>query len=538
MIVALYARVSTTKQAEKDLSIPDQIRQIKEWCKREGHSIAAEYVEEGASATDDKRPVFQRMIGEACSGTRPFDCIVVHSLSRFFRDLYEFVFYERKVNKAGVKIISITQQTGDDPAGVMARKIFSLFDEYQSKENAKHTLRAMMENARKGFFNGSTPAFGFKTEEVPIPGNGGMKKRLVIDAGEAEIVKKVFDLYVNGDKGRALGMYGVARCLNEKGILIRGRRWTNGRVNELLRNPIYIGKYYFNKKMHKTGERKPEKEWILINVDSIIDEDVFKTVEGRREARNPVNVPPRIVNSPTLLTGLLKCGYCGAGMTLATGKGGRYRYYKCTTRIKKGIGCKGQNIPMEKLDDVVLRSLADKVFTPRRVGSMVRGLIERVKRSRGDQTEKFKKLNKELDEVQKGTDRLYEAVQKGLLPLDSSLTERAHKLKARREGILIEIAGIKREQEIPVKTIGEAQVDGFCRALKSKFFDRTSNFGKEYLKLLVDEIRVEQRQIRIRGSYSALAHVLSKKKLGNPESVPSFGDVWLPGQDSNLQPSG
>ena len=538
MIVALYARVSTTKQAEKALSIPDQIRQIKDWCKREGHGVAAEYIEEGASATDDKRPVFQRMISEACSGSSSFDCIVVHSRSRFFRDLCEFVLYERKLNKAGVRIISITQQTGDDPAGEMARKIYSLFDEYQSKENAKHTLRAMMENARKGFFNGSIPPFGFKTEEVPIPGNRGMKKRLVIDDGEAEIVKKVFDLYLNGDKGRTLGMYGVARCLNEKGIPCRGRRWNSGRVNELLGNPIYIGNYYFNKKVHKTGERKPEKEWILINVDAIIDENVFKRVEGRRKARNPENVPPRVVNSPTLLTGLLKCGSCGAGMTLATGKGGRYRYYKCNTRIKKGVGCESQNIPVGRLDNLVLEALADKVFTPRRVGSMLKGLMERMKKSRGGQTEKLKRLNRELDEVQKGTDRLYEAVEKGLLPLDSTLTERAHKLKARREAILIEIAGIKREKEIPLRMIGETHVNGFCKALKSKFFDRASIFSKEYLKLLVDEIRVQQRQITIRGSYLALAHALSTKKLGNPEWVPSFGGVWLPGQDSNLQPSG
>src|SRR4030042_1424110 len=260
MIVALYARVSTTKQAEKDLSIPDQIRQIKDWCKREGHSIASEYIEEGASATDDKRPVFQRMINEACSSNHAFDCIVIHSLSRFFRDLYEFVFYERKLNKAGVKIISITQQTGDDPAGEMARKIFSLFDEYQSKENAKNTLRAMMENARKGFFNGSTPSFGFKTEEVPLLGNRGMKKGLVVDAGEADIDRKIFDLYLNGNKGQTLGMYGVARCLNEKGIMYRGDLWKSTRVNELLKNSAYIGKYYFNRKVNKPGERNRGKE--------------------------------------------------------------------------------------------------------------------------------------------------------------------------------------------------------------------------------------------------------------------------------------
>ena len=78
----------------------------------------------------------------------PFEAVIVHSLSRFFRDSLEFGLYERKLLKAGVKLISITQQTSDDPSGGMARKIFSIFDEYQSKENGKHTLRAMKENPR------------------------------------------------------------------------------------------------------------------------------------------------------------------------------------------------------------------------------------------------------------------------------------------------------------------------------------------------------------------------------------------------------
>ncbi len=91
---------------------------------------------------------------------------------------------------------------------------------------------------------------------------------------------------------------------------------------------------------------------------------------------------------------------------------------------------------------------------------------------------------------------------------------------------------------MPIKMIGEAQVDGFCKALKSKLLDKASNFGREYLKLLVDEIRIRGRLVSIRGSYSALAHIISTKKLGNPEWVPSFGSIWLPGQDSNLQPSG
>ena len=64
MKVALYARVSTTKQAEKDLSIPDQLRQMRAYCKNHKHIVVNEYREEGASATDDKRPVFQEMMGD------------------------------------------------------------------------------------------------------------------------------------------------------------------------------------------------------------------------------------------------------------------------------------------------------------------------------------------------------------------------------------------------------------------------------------------------------------------------------------------
>jgi hypothetical protein len=45
----------------------------------------------------------------------------------------------------------ITQEMGDDPMHVMMRQIMALLDEYQSKENAKHVLRALKENARQGF---------------------------------------------------------------------------------------------------------------------------------------------------------------------------------------------------------------------------------------------------------------------------------------------------------------------------------------------------------------------------------------------------
>ena len=145
---ALYLRVSTGRQADNDLSIPDQRRQAKAYCASRGWEIAADYVEPGASATDDRRPEFQRMIDAATTKPAAFDVIVVHSFSRFFRDQFQLEFYVRRLAKAGVRLVSITQELGDDPMSNMIRQIMALFDEYQSKENAKHTLRAMKENAR------------------------------------------------------------------------------------------------------------------------------------------------------------------------------------------------------------------------------------------------------------------------------------------------------------------------------------------------------------------------------------------------------
>jgi site-specific DNA recombinase len=83
---ALYLRVSTGRQADNDLSIPDQRRQAKAYCASRGWEIAADYVEPGASATDDRRPEFQHMIDAATSKPPAFDVILVHSFSRFFRD--------------------------------------------------------------------------------------------------------------------------------------------------------------------------------------------------------------------------------------------------------------------------------------------------------------------------------------------------------------------------------------------------------------------------------------------------------------------
>lgn len=100
----------------------------------------AEYVEPSAFVMDGNRPEFQKMIERATDDDRPFDVILVHSFSRFFRDAFGLEMYIRRLAKAGVRLVSATQELGDDPAQVMMRQVIALFDEYQSRENAKHVL--------------------------------------------------------------------------------------------------------------------------------------------------------------------------------------------------------------------------------------------------------------------------------------------------------------------------------------------------------------------------------------------------------------
>src|SRR5215471_14350405 len=313
---ALYMRVSTGRQADHDLSIPDQRSQLKLWCRANGHDVVAEFAEAGASAGDDRRPGFQQMIERACDGEHAFDLIVVHSYSRFFREAFEQEFYLRKLGKHGVRVVSITQPVGDEtePVHAMMRKVIALFDEYQSKENAS-----------QGFWNGATPPLGYKLIEVEKRGTK-IKKKLDIDPVEAETVRLIFKLYLCGDgSSGALGVKEIVKWLNGRGYRSRrGNSFGVGQVHKLLTNTVYIGRWKFNQASSKTGERKAENEVVEIPVPTIIEPDTFEQVQRQLQARSPKRQAPRVTTGPILLTGLAVCATCRGGMTLRTGtsKGG------------------------------------------------------------------------------------------------------------------------------------------------------------------------------------------------------------------------
>jgi len=536
MHVALYARVSTTRQADNDLSIPDQLRQLRAWCEINDHTAVQEFIEPGASATDDKRPVFQQMMTEALRKPPAFEVIVVHSFSRFFRDMIEFGVYEKRLKRNGVKIISITQQTSDDSAGEMARRLFSLFDEYQSKENAKHTSRAMCENARQGFFNGSRAPFGYKAVQTDISGSRGRKKkRLEVEEKEAMIVRHIYDLYLNGHQGRTMGIKEIVKHLTERGQLMRGSPWSIQKMHEILSSRAYLGEHYFNVRNSKTGEIRPPSDWIMLKAEPIIDQEIYDQAAALREARSPKKTPARRTSSPNLLTGLLKCG-CGHHITAVTGKSGRYHYYKCAARQSKGNhACESRNLPMDKLDETIVAQLADKVCTPERLNIIISELRKRSKNTKDAEQQRINFLNKQLSKSELAQRNLLTAIESGL-PFDEVTQKRAQELKAERESLLVELAGVRRSVAVPVDRILPSNIEAFSKAIRAKLKDK--NFAKRYLQLLVDEIVVDGDTATMRGSNAKLANAILQKKKGTSDKVPSFLCDWRARSDSNARPSG
>ena len=269
----------------------------------------------------------------------------------------------------------------------------------------------------------------------------------------------------------------------------------------------------------------------------IIRPERFDAVEQRRRMRAPDVTPPRIVSSPTLLTGLLKCAECGAGMTLATGKGGRYRWYKRNTRIGQSIhACTTPAVPMGKLDAAVLGALADKVLTVDRLKEMVPEPRSRMKTVQASQDEAVQTLQRELAELELGTSRLYEAVEKGILPMDSKLSDRAQKLKARRESILVEIAGARPAKEMPLASITGAQIAAFSEALRARLLEGGGGFAKWYLRPFVDEVRFDGERLKMRGGKAARLAAVAHREMSTAR-VPTSGPGWLGDPIDNIDPA-
>ena len=528
---ALYLRVSTARQAEHDVSIPDQRKQGEAYCASRGYRLAETYVEAGASATNDRRPEFQRMIEAGTGKPAPFDVVVVHSFSRFFRDHFELEFYVRKLAKNGVKLVSITQEMGDDPMHVMMRQIMALFDEYQSKENAKHVLRALKENARQGFWNGSLPPIGYRIIAAETRG-AKVKKKIDIDPLHAETVRLIFRLALEGDGASGpMGVKAITSHLNARRIFTRdGGRWGIGQVHRILTRRTYIGEHEFNRRT-KAKELKPQSEVVVVEVPPLIDRKTFDTVQTQLKARNPKAMPARVVSGPTLLTGICYCTKCGGAMTIRTGKSGRYRARQGET------GCEGRSIPMEKLDGVVIDHIEREFLNPDRLEIVLSSVLDRRQERTERRREHIAELSKRATEAELRLKRLYDAIEAGVSDLnDPALKDRIDGLRAVRDQAR---GDLERAQAMLNSATHQAitpqMVQQFATTARRRMRLDGGGYRRDHLRAFAQRVEVAEREVFIKGSKDQLLHALAgigggkSAALGVPTSVLN----WRKGWDSN-----
>jgi len=540
---ALYLRVSTTRQAEHDVSIPDQRRQGEAWCASHGYQLTETYVEAGASATNDKRPEFQRMIEAGTTKPAPFDVVVVHSFSRFFRDHFELEFYVRKLAKNGVKLVSITQEMGDDPMHVMMRQIMALFDEYQSKENAKHVLRAMKENARQGFWNGALPPVGYRIVAAEQRGSK-TKKKLEIDPLHADTVRMIYRLFLEGDGTTGpMGVKAIASYLNERRFFTRdGGRWGLAQIHTILTRTTYIGEHRFNTRSHKDRVKKDESEVAIMAVPPLIDRETFDAVQARLKARQPLVTPARVTSGPTLLTGICFCAKCGGAMTLRTGKGSTgalYRYYTCSTKARQGkTGCRGRTIPMDKLDDLVASHMEERLLQPKRLKTILANLLDRREDRAERRRQHLAELHKRITETDQRLGRLYDAIEGGMVDKDDTvLKDRIAGLKAIRDQAT---AAAERTQATLDSAGSEAisldMIDDFSRTARERLHLEGGGYRRDHLRAFAQRVEVADHEVRIMGSKSKLLRALVAASSVESAAFGVRSSVlkWRTRQDSNL----
>ena len=357
MRVAAYARVSSKEQAEKELSIPAQLNAIKKYCNDKGWKLVSEYIDEAKSAKTADRPAFQKMIGIARKQNRHFDVIIVHKFDRFSRSREDHVIYKALLKKQGVTVYSITEQTDPDtPHGFLLEGMLEVISEFYNMNLRNETLKGMTENARRGFHNGGAAPYGYQPKQI-LSNRGNPKTIWEPHPLESQIVKDVFDMYINQN----MGYKAIANELNNRGILTRlGKSWSYTSIWHFLHNEVYIGQRIWNKKDYVTNgvHRRPKDEWIIkANAhEPLVSRDLFNAVEQRSKDRtnNADAVKKKSKVSPFILRGLLLCPDCGNKMVTGSNSiksRGYTRYYHCGTYQRKGpVSCNRNPAPKDRLE--------------------------------------------------------------------------------------------------------------------------------------------------------------------------------------------
>lgn len=327
----IYARYSSSGQREE--SIEGQLRDCREYAKRYGITIIAEYCDRAYTGTSDNRPEFQKMIRDSAKGQ--FSAVITWKNDRFARSRYDSAIYKYRLKQNGVRIFYAKENIPEGPEGIILESLMEGFAEYYSANLSQNVKRGNRESALKLQTVGQT-VYGLRK---------GADKRFEIDPDTAPIVKRIFDEYISGRP--AVDIY---TDLNAEGFrTLRGNPFDKSAIRNILKNEKYKGVYDYAGVRDENG------------IPPIVDKETFDNAQKMLDRHHRAPAAKK-ENDGFLLTGKLFCGECGEPMTGDGGTsktGAVYSYYTCNGRRKKK--CKKERAPKKWIEDAVILHLADVI---------------------------------------------------------------------------------------------------------------------------------------------------------------------------------
>ena len=433
--VALYARVSTEEQKE-NFSLAAQLELLRKHAADSKFEVFDEYVDDGFSGTSFERPQFQRLMDD--SRQDKFQLILVYRVDRFFRNNKDLLNTVDELQGCGVSIRSITEPF--DTSNYLGKFVLSLFGSIAELERNTFMERSKMgklRRAREGYYSGSSPTkFGYKyTKET---------KKIEIDEKEAEIVKLAFELYNQPDssllkvtrKMRALGYKTKEKLLMREDV-----------IHNILRDSMYIGKWYANKHDSKTNGLKPEEEWIEVAVPKIVSEEAF--LKAQEYLNNRRNYSVRNAKYKYLLQGMVKCGDCGhtiAGaadkqMQLKNGKkyGPYFKlYYRCShffrNKFQRVVNCRMKYLQAGKLEDAVWNAVGKIFQNPYLIEQAITNGEEVRKLDKETAQKEISRISLMQESLTKEEQRILEAYRQSIISI-AQLKEQMDSLRKSRENL-------------------------------------------------------------------------------------------------------
>lgn len=520
MKVALYARVSSEKQAEKDLSISSQLKALRKYAKQKDWTICKEFVDEAESARTANRPQFQEMIAYARKKSNPFEAIIIWKHSRFARNREDAVIYKSLLRRHGVSVVSINEQVDDTPAGKLLEGIIEVIDEFYSLNLAEDTIRGMRENASRGFKNGSIP-IGYKAKKVMDGHN--QRTKLEPDEFYAPVVKRIFHMYLNNK-----GIKKIANTLNVEGLKTnKGKPWSNSTISYILKNEVYTGTLVFGKTSRNHFNRNNPTDIIRVKDchTSIVPKETFDSIQTLLFSRRRESRHPREINSLYRLSGLVFCGKCGAKMIGRSAKSGKYHYYACHNYSKCGKSiCDMKQINKEQIEKLVINRLKTHVLTEKNLKSLLNIIIDETKQSKRVLEQQLITINKQIEKTNARLGKLYDSLETGRLDVED-LAPRIKELRMQIEELQTQkrqkLEKSEDSQHIP---IDYGMLKEYVNDLNELLAKGSLMEQKAFLRSFIKKIIVNHPDVTIEYTFpidndlgnSGKSEVLPIKQTGSP----------------------